>query len=371
MDLDHLSASTIDSFESCPRRAYLAKSSGIRSSSSALDIGSAVHAVLENYHLCKLDKPLDEAFVDVMTEQYVTFDAARFRQAIEMLKVYEANNPLPEGYENPTVATEFEFDMDVDGYRVVGKIDRIDYLGGGVYKIIDYKTSYMPKKIWEVEEDNQLLMYDIALRDAWSRGLMPGLDEPKEVICSLYYLRHYEMETTFDDAQRDSMRRYVKYMGDLIKAMDGPPQPKLGPFCGSCSFRQDCEAYNSPAAASYDAGSRDDLYTAYEDLKYASKVVGTELARVEAEIFDVMNREGLESFETAHGTLAPTSRTFKRYDMGVIKRDLPGWERYVKFDSKMFNEIASAEERAVVEKATKVGRSSPFLMKVAKSKRKE
>lgn len=59
------------------------------------------------------------------------------------------------------VEVEHEFDIDLDGHRITGRIDRIDRRGNGIV-VSDYKTSRYPIAWGEAQDSLQLAIYHLA-----------------------------------------------------------------------------------------------------------------------------------------------------------------------------------------------------------------
>lgn len=367
MKLDHLSASTIDSFATCPRRAYLNKGGGGEglelAEESATVVGRAVHETLEKYHSVGLGKhsSLREMFLDI-ANSYSIYDFSRFKDMLKALEDYErANKP-----DTPTVGVEKNFEIEIGGYNVVGVIDRIDYLGNGVYKVIDYKTSFKVKNEWELASDTQLTLYSIAVQEMWKEGEFTALPKPKRVTCSLYYLRHYEVEYEYTEQDRQALREYIKYMGDHISSIEGEPKPRLNVYCRYCEHRGSCEAFNSELAAninkySTESMTLDDLVEEYSQLKQVSKIIFSRLDDIEAVILAEMEKSGDSTLKLENGSVSAATKAMTRYDWASIRRDLKTWQDYTKFDTKEFNSKASDEEKRIVEMHSRTERSNPFL----------
>ncbi len=61
--------------------------------------------------------------------------------------------------------TELPFNFRLGGFAFRGKIDRIDYLGDGKVRIIDYKTGYTKTDVPKDDRERQLLLYALALQN--------------------------------------------------------------------------------------------------------------------------------------------------------------------------------------------------------------
>jgi RecB family exonuclease len=369
MELKYLSASTMEQFATCPRKGYLSKSDKGRPDeySPATDLGKAVHSALEKYHSpAGRSKYKNVPLVDLFDEELVQmemFDPSRFHDAHEFLNLYENNNVR----ETPTIATEKEFSVTINGFTIYGFIDRIDYLGNGRYKVVDYKTSFIKIPSWELENNTQLITYDMAIRELYRQGddMFMGLPEPTDVYCELYYLRHSPAGVSFSEGARESMGDFIEYIGKKIKAMDSEPNPRLNTFCRYCSFKGTCTLYNGILTEGY--GDKEltmdtqELMEEYRVIKEQEKILSSRKSLVETILKEEIERTGTNFIETANGSVILKSKKLKNYDWDAIRSSLPTWGQYTKFDTKSFTSSATAEEKAVVNKHTRMYSSNPTL----------
>jgi putative RecB family exonuclease len=128
---------------------------------------------------------------------------------------------------------EHKFEISVGGHVVTGAIDRVELTERG-YEVIDYKMDREPRTRREVEEDLQLRIYDLALRDG--QGVTPES-------LSLYFVRHNSKQTVAAHSREETagLQRWIAETGDAISAgTDWSPQP--GEWCSGCDFRAYCPA---------------------------------------------------------------------------------------------------------------------------------
>jgi RecB family exonuclease len=371
MKFDHLSASTVDTFAVCPRKGYMAKTLGVPKSapSAATEMGSAVHEALEKYHAPGFEGELLDVF-DSLLPNYKVFDIQRFADARIFLKEYQSNNPS----DTPTISLEKEFTIDIGGHKTVGYIDRIDYLGNGVYKVVDYKTSWAKKAPWEVQDDMQLRLYDIAVRRMYESGdpAFAGLPEPTEVICELYYLRHEPVSTSFSDEERADTLRYLEYVGNQLEMLDEEPLPRLNTNCRYCDFKGSCSLYSGDFIEVLDIdipASVDELVGTLGNLRQIAKVLKVRTELIEKMLVEEINKRGGASIDLPGRSVELATRKYKRYDWSGIRKALDTWGKYSKFDSKTFLTSANSEERAVVSKFTTQINTNPEI-KIKQSKKR-
>ena len=129
------------------------------------------------------------------------------------------------------VAPEQAFNLSLPGFRLKGRIDRIDRTPKG-FKLIDYKTGEV-KEEWQLERDLQLGLYAIAAEQVF------GLKPVTLAICYLEDAVEVEVLKTTSQLQTDLDRAADLAAG--IIAGEFTPQPS--PWkCARCDFRLVCDA---------------------------------------------------------------------------------------------------------------------------------
>jgi DNA helicase-2/ATP-dependent DNA helicase PcrA len=124
----------------------------------------------------------------------------------------------------------------VGGYRIYGKIDRVDDLGAAGIQIVDYKTG-QPKKENDFGLDNkeQLLIYQMALGQIMDK---------KIANLQFYYLEDgSELDFLGSDKDIEKMEgkivERIKEIEEATKKDEFPPNPS--PLCKYCDFFGICE----------------------------------------------------------------------------------------------------------------------------------
>ena len=113
---------------------------------------------------------------------FLGFDSADDERAYRKLLASVLKDYYQRDYIKP-LSIEDSMDLDVDGIKVIGRIDRVDQrkLGFG-YMVIDYKTSKKMKTVEEMEHDFQMVCYHTATKQRYQVG-----DEQVQV--GLMYLK--------------------------------------------------------------------------------------------------------------------------------------------------------------------------------------
>lgn len=147
----------------------------------------------------------------------------------EFFNKYKDNWPQVESLEQGV-------NLKIGGYRIFGKIDRIDNCEDGGIQIVDYKTG-RPKKqdAISLEDKEQLLIYQMAIEQAITK---------KVSNLQFYYLDN-NTEINFLGKKKDIEKMEEKIIDRIngIKeaAETGCFPAKPGPLCKYCDFNSICE----------------------------------------------------------------------------------------------------------------------------------
>jgi DNA helicase-2/ATP-dependent DNA helicase PcrA len=156
-------------------------------------------------------------------------DLQEYAEGEQILRAYHAANR-----ERPCspVFLEQKFDVRLGDHRLTGAIDRVD-AGESGYEVIDYKLDREIRTQHDVDQDLQLSLYHLALREA--HGIQPEA-------LSLYFLRHNLKLTTTRSVEviRD-LGQWVEATGDRI-TRERRWEPCPGDWCSHCDFRAYCPA---------------------------------------------------------------------------------------------------------------------------------
>ncbi|HLA23698.1 MAG TPA: PD-(D/E)XK nuclease family protein [Candidatus Nanoarchaeia archaeon] len=161
-----------------------------------------------------------------------------FNKGVEFLiNYYLKHKP----FNDNTIAVEKEimFDLDKDGnYKIRGFIDRLVYnLETGEYEVHDYKTSGNLPSQEKFDNDRQLALYSIAIKELFG--------EDKKVILVWHYLSfNKRIHSQRTDEQ---LKRLREETIDIIKKIESTKEfpPTKSALCGWCEFKNVCPAWGN------------------------------------------------------------------------------------------------------------------------------
>jgi superfamily I DNA/RNA helicase len=243
------SYSRFSTYENCGLQYLLGQVLGLDPESTyQMAFGSLIHDLLEDLEKGKIEADLDKLVAEGerrwREEEFPAGAVSAYLQR-EMRSILSLYLRSEHGKSN-VIETEKDFTFEVRGWKVRGRIDRIDQIDGGI-RLIDYKTSNRKKYPKQAKEDLQLATYLLAcLRDEELKKLGP----PK--IAELVYVRHEwrgkvdrvgqmpkdnepeDGSMTWEKAVEERVGTFV----DGIAAEDFAPNVKAE--CRFCKFRTLC-----------------------------------------------------------------------------------------------------------------------------------
>jgi DNA helicase-2/ATP-dependent DNA helicase PcrA len=232
-----LSASAIESYNTCPLRFKLERDWNIPGETPAtLQYGAAVHLALKGYYdgVVSGRRPTLEAllqsFADSMDSAAIAdphqAELYRMQGRVHLTAFYNSRN----GEEPKVIATERWFEMNVGEVIVRGRMDRIDAVDGGVH-VVDYKTG-KPKDSKAAEDSLQLGIYALAARENGTNA----------IALSFHNLEDNSVATTTrTEADLVRLEGEIAMVADNIRA--GDFEPRKGYHCRSCAYRTICPAH--------------------------------------------------------------------------------------------------------------------------------
>ncbi len=368
---DYLSASFVEDYLRCPYRAITVREEGVDTSSVFTELGTLVHKTLEKYY--ESDASIQEIYQEEV-ENVASPDLKMYRDAQKMLKNFEMEEALST---SKLLSREVEFELDLEPEsdskthaRVKGVIDRVDYVGDGVFEIIDYKTSMFVKERWELENDLQMSIYDLAFWELWKDALFfdPYKMHPERLLVSIHYLRYGKWrlpERTQE--QRDSLKKYLIQMFKVVR--ENEPKPKINKYCPYCPYRNSCDAFQKAVGTNPNLFALDDLTpnemaAYYEELRTKKALIDKRLDEVK----DKMRRLILAEdgpVETDEYLVSSSVKKYKVRDMQDVKgilEPLDLFDSVLEVSNKKLEKVAKENDLTdAVDRITTYSFSKPMI----------
>lgn len=245
------SHSKISSFEQCPQKyklRYIDKIKPEIEETIESHLGSAVHETLEWIYNSIIEKPEKIPTLDDIMHHYIEewqkgfsentlivkkqFTAKDYlNKGIQFLaNYYQENYPFKDG----TIECEKSIMIKLDENTYLrGFIDRLVYdIEEGRYEIHDYKTANSLPSQGKMDEDKQLALYSIAIKEMYGKD--------KEVVLVWHYLAHNQTiiskrtEKQLEELKTET-KRLIKKIED---AKDFPPNKSI--LCDWCEYKSLC-----------------------------------------------------------------------------------------------------------------------------------
>ena len=236
-----LSASQLETYEDCPLRYFYEYVLRVRGDSNVYaELGTLVHKVLAAF----LDPEANDVEysrngLQELGERMWRDDLARYRPQVEEAR-RDYFDMLERWWEQEgalarpdVVAVERHFEVDVGPHKIIGSVDRIDRVDGGL-RIVDYKTGSKETPEAEMPDNLQLAVYHLAAaRDPELAACGPATE------LDLVFLRSMKVRSqpVTDDHEAATEAR-VMAVGDRILAEEF--EPSVHANCRVCNFHRLC-----------------------------------------------------------------------------------------------------------------------------------
>ncbi len=247
------SPSKLDCYKECPRRYRFRYVDKIKRDTQTVEafLGDCVHRTFESLY-----EDVQHGKVPTPDELVARYDAlwgAEWTDKIALRGDYKPEDWREIGRrcirdyhaahapfdEDRTVAVErrvgFELPVDGETVRIEGFVDRLALAKDGAFEIQDYKTGKTLPTQQDVDEDWQLAIYDIAVRDAWP--------DAREVRLMWHYVRHGKtLVSRRTDEQRAALKAEIaRVVGEVRR--DASFEPRESALCHWCEYRDLCPLF--------------------------------------------------------------------------------------------------------------------------------
>lgn len=250
-----LSPSKVSSYVACPKAFQFATIDGLRDPGTvATERGSLVHSALERLFTLPAEMRTVEAAVDCLEIEFdlmcneddfiglhlTDLEVSGFY--CEALALIEAYFTLEDPRTIEPVGIELAMELEIDGVRIKGIIDRLD-MEDGELVVVDYKSAPPPAERYTQQKMVGVHIYSLFCEE------MFGV-RPKAV--KLYHLgtnaKTSEGPTIITVTPTEGSSRVTRAkIGGIWQAIvracaNDDFRPKVGPLCNYCNFESICPA---------------------------------------------------------------------------------------------------------------------------------
>lgn len=335
-----ISYSALETYQTCPLKYKFQEIEKVKTPKSKEAVfGSMIHDTMKFIHAPGILSPTLNQAMEYFGNSWnpAVFDSeleerAAFSQGIKMIQdYYSKNNPVEFNIVDLESRFQIEIQEESEKHVVSGIIDRIDKTPEG-FEIIDYKTTKKMPSQEKVDNDLQLSVYLQAFLSRYPEQ-SANLDKIK---VSLYYLKHGVKLSA--KRNMDQLKKSREIFLEAIKLIkDGKFEPAISPLCDWCGYQNRCPMWKHKfkEARKIDTEEISAAISEYMELKSAVSITKDRLAKLQGDIVEYMEKEGVDRVFGSEGIIAKTVRKTYKYDEKRIREilePLDKWEDVLKID---------------------------------------
>ena len=360
-----ISYSALGTYKSCPLKYKFQNIDKIKEPKSKEAVfGTLLHNVLKFAHTPGLLSPSLEQALDYFSKNWNSDvfeneleERAAFSQGVGMIRKYYESNDIAN---TNIVDLESRFQIDLSGHVISGIVDRIDKTDEG-YEIVDYKTTKKMPSQEMIDNDLQLSVYLKAFLSRYPKEIS-NLDKIK---VSLYFLKHgVKLTSQRTKEQLDEVEE--TFLDVIEKIEEGKFEPAVSPLCDWCGYQHLCPMWKHKfkEQRKIDTEEVNSAIAEYIQAKSDAASVRMKIAKLQKNIAEYMDQEGVERVFGENGVIARTVRVTYRHDKTKLKEILEPigkWDDVVKIDSAALRGIIGAlpmSAKKKIEEAKEIDKES-------------
>jgi RecB family exonuclease len=367
-----LSYSAYNTYQTCPLKYKYQAIDKIKTPKSKEAVfGSTLHEVMKFIHTPGILSPTMDQAMEHFANHWnpAVFDGeteerAAFSQGVKIIQdYYKKNNPADFNIMNLESRFQIEIGPEKNRHIISGIIDRIDKTTDG-YEIIDYKTTKKMPTQERVDNDIQLSIYLKAFL-SWYPKEKNRLDKIK---VSLYFLKHGVKLSAFRSLKQ--LQESEQLFLDVIKSIESSSfEPRVSPLCDWCGYQNICPMWKHKfkELRKIDTQEINKAIDEYINLKSAMTITKNQLGKIQKDILQYMEQEGVERVFGQEGIISKTSRKTYKYDEKKLKQvlePLGKWNDVLKVDGvslRSLLEILPIDIKRKVEKTKILNKETTSL----------
>ena len=367
------SISRIGTYENCPlqyRYRYIDRIKVEAEDTIETFLGSRVHEALEKLYRDKqyekrmsLDELLsyfnriwDEKWKDsviIVKEDYTQGNYRKIGER-QLKDYYQRHAPFDEGRILGLETTRF-LPLDKEGkYSFHIRIDRLMYMGDGLYEVHDYKTGSFLMDQQTLDKDRQLAMYSL-----WVKEQFKDFKKARLVWHFLNFDK--EMESFRTDWELEDLRQEILEEIKQIEAADKFP-PNVSELCSWCLYKPICPEWKHQVGLEEkneneylnDPGLKlvDEYVRLKEELKDHQKETSEKLKKIEEALFVFCEKEGISAVAGTEKKVSvseykdisfPGKSSGEREELEALLREIGKWDEVSTLDIHTLKNIFRSE----------------------------
>jgi len=250
-----------------------------------------------------------------------------------------------------------------EGVRLIGAIDKALEIDEDTLLIVDYKTSKTAPTVYQLKDDIQLSIYDLAACKLWP--------DYKRIILSLDMLRSDILYTYRTEEERKEFSEYLKVVHDQMASLKKKDaKAHLNIFCPWCDYREYCDEYEKACKKSDYKFLRtaeldnEHLVKEWNDVRSVKKIIEGRERELSMTIMDkIRDSNNILKIDDEKVYIRQNSRV--TYDKDTVKK-FTSYEEFV----KLVNLNKKAVENYIknnpaikdkIEATARVNYTAPFL----------
>jgi len=244
MEIKRLSATAIRDFLQCALKLVFRYDRAIPSiKNDHAKIGIAVHEALEQFTRRMLNK---KSFPDASDYEFAiaAFMNCATHEGLENMSFYSDGKTMVTEYIDKYDPSEEVLDVEhrfkivtPEGVPIAGAIDKVVKVNDNTLAIIDYKTARTAMTSWQLQDDNQLSMYDLAASLIWP-------EYPNRILYLDYVRIDKQVSTYRTEEDRVIFREFLASLWIQInKLPEEEIKGKINNLCGWCDYKSQCPDY--------------------------------------------------------------------------------------------------------------------------------
>ncbi|MFW6140314.1 MAG: RecB family exonuclease [Acidobacteriota bacterium] len=368
------SISRIGAYEKCPlqyKYAYIDRIKVEAEDTVETFLGSRIHEALEKLYrdkqhekLLSLDELLNyfnqtwkknwKDSVIIVKDDYTQHNYRQIGER-QLRDYYQRHYPFEEG-RILGLETKSFLPLDEQGkYSFHVRIDRLMYMGDGLYEVHDYKTGSFLINQESLDKDRQLAMYSL-----WVKEQFKDFKKARLVWHFLNFDK--EMESFRTDEELEELKQEILEVIEKIEAAEEFP-PHVSELCSWCLYKPICPEWKHQVGLEEkeeneylnDPGLKlVDEYVRFKDeLKEHQREIGEKLKKIEDALIGFCDKEGVSAVAGSEKKISvnkyrdiafPGKNTTERKEMIQALRDMGKWDEVSVVDVYSLKNILKKKE---------------------------